>query len=105
LVGNLEPADALRNGPCKRTPLMPEQLAFEQIEGNRRTVHDYESLLPPRAPVMDSPGNKLFTRACLAEDEHRGIGRCNTFNLFEYAFQLEAVTNDLVIMFMAYGLL
>jgi hypothetical protein len=53
---------------------MPEELAFEELAGNRRAVHLDEGPATARALLVDAMRHQLLARPRLALDEHGGPG-------------------------------
>ena len=73
-MGMLELADALALRAGEGTALMTEQLALEQLLGNRRAVQRHERLVGARPEVVQAAGNQFLAAAGLATDQdvHRG---------------------------------
>jgi hypothetical protein len=74
-VGHLEPAGAVLGGPGEGAADVAEQLALEQVRGDRGAVEGDERALGAGAPAVDRAGEALLAGAGLAEDQHRGVGR------------------------------
>ena len=70
----LELADAALDGAGEGAALVAEQLALEQLVGNRRAVDGDEGSAPVGV-VVDGAGDQLLAGAGLALDEHGGVGR------------------------------
>jgi hypothetical protein len=69
----LELADTRGVGSGERAPLVPEQLALEQLVWQRSAVHlDERHLAARRAPV-NPPRDELLANAALSSNEYRGI--------------------------------
>src|SRR6266481_4057829 len=60
-IGHFETADALRDCSSECTLFVSEQLAFQQTCRNRRAVELDERLRAPRAQIMNSSRNQLFS--------------------------------------------
>ena len=56
----------------ERAPHVAEQLAFDQLFGNRRAVHLDERLVAPAAQRVNRARDQLFAGAVLAEESARG---------------------------------
>ena len=76
-VGMLDAADTLALGAGKGAAFMAEQLALEQVLGNRRAVQRDKRLAGAVAEIMQATGNPLLAAAGVAaqEDIHRGAGQ------------------------------
>src|ERR1043166_8726528 len=94
-VGQFETPDALRNGAGERAPLVPEQLAFEQAGGNRRTVELHERARPPKAEIVDCASDQFFSSSRLAKYQYSRIGGRHSLDIFEYAAQWQTLPHDL----------
>jgi len=94
-VCHFETADLLSNGPGEGTLLMSEELAFQQIERDCRAAQRYERASPAPAYIVNGAGNHLFARACLSENQNRGIGWRHALYPREDEFKGSAVANDL----------
>ncbi len=77
----LESAPAGLRGAGERAPLMPEQLRFDQLLGNRGAVHRDERPLPPRAGGVQRPCDQLLAGAMLSLDQHPRGARSYELNL------------------------
>ncbi len=51
-IGVLEAPDPLLAGIGKGAPLMPEELALQELWRERRTVHDHQFRLRPAAQIV-----------------------------------------------------
>ena len=74
-VGLLELADLLLGGAGERPFLVPEELRFDQLLGNRRAVHLDEPLAAAQAVAMDRARDQLLAGAALALQQHGRVGR------------------------------
>src|SRR5437667_10821984 len=54
---------------------MAEELTFDKISWNRRTVKRKKGLIGARRVLMKSPGQDLLSRACLACQQYGDIAR------------------------------
>ena len=57
--------------------LVAEQLALDQLLGERGAVERHVGPLGPGARMVDRAGDELFAGAALAGDEDRGLCRCH----------------------------
>ena len=73
-MGSLEPAYPVTCRPGERPLGVSEELAFEQIPGNRRTVYGDELTVRAGAPVMNALRDQLLADAGLAEDQDGRVG-------------------------------
>ena len=62
-------------GACKGSLHIAEQLAFQQIFRQGRTVDGYKGTVFPAAAVMDALSKQLLSRSGFTHDDHVGI-RC-----------------------------
>jgi hypothetical protein len=60
-IGHFKAANFLRNGARKRALFVAEELAFQEIKGNRRAVELYERVSASRAQVVNRAGYQFFT--------------------------------------------
>ena len=65
-VGVFELADARRRGAGERAFFVAEQLAFEQVVGQRRAIHFDERLGAPHRPIVDRARDQFLADAALA---------------------------------------
>ena len=76
---------------------MAEELALEQILGDRRAVHLDEGRFAPRAVVVDRARDELLARPRLPGDEHRDAPvRDDARGAVERGAQRRTVAQDLV---------
>ena len=73
LVGLFELPDPLVGGPGEGTPLVPEQLAFQQVLRDRRAVEGHERLGGGRAKVVNRTGDHLLARSAFSLQQHRDV--------------------------------
>src|SRR5580658_3961765 len=74
-VGHFEAANLLRDGPCECAFLVAEELAFQKIQRDRRTIHPNKRPSGPRAKIVNRVGNQLFASACFSLDQDGGVRR------------------------------
>ena len=74
-VGDLELAAPIRDGAGERAAHVAEQLALDQLFGNRRAVDLDERRRPAPAQRVDRARDELLAGAVLAVDEHAAVGR------------------------------
>src|SRR5207247_4586178 len=76
-VGQLEPPLLGLDRAAERAALVAEQLALDQVPGDRGAVDlDERSGRAPRQ-LVDCVRDQLFAGAVLAGDEHPALGRAN----------------------------
>src|SRR5262249_15397490 len=73
--GRLEPAGLVLPGPGEGAAHVPEELALEQVFGERRARDRDEGAVAPRAPGVDRAREHVLARAALAEEEQRRLRR------------------------------
>ena len=71
----LEAADPRRQRAGEGTLFMAEQLALQQVGGNRAAIHGNERMPGPIRQFMDVPGRHFLAGARLAENEDVGVER------------------------------
>src|SRR5262249_47931184 len=72
-VGRLERTLPLGDGTGERAPFVSEQLALEEVGGDRAAVDDDEGRTASAALPMDRLGGRLFAGTGLAFQEHGGV--------------------------------
>ena len=72
-IGTLEQPDVILMSAGEGAAFVPEQLGLQQGVGQRRAVLHDEGIARARAGVMDGPGQQLFARPRLAQQQHRQI--------------------------------
>src|SRR5260370_38558363 len=82
-VGNLEAANALRDGSRESTSFVSEQLAFQQTGRNRRTVEFDEGFRAAWAQVLNCARDQVLARARFSVDEHRRVCWRDGFHVFQ----------------------
>src|SRR5713226_5694504 len=95
-MGQLQPSDLLCDGSGESTLFVPEQFAFEKAGGNGRAVESDEGMIPARAQLVDSACDELFARSRFSEDQDRRVRCRDVLDLFQYALQPGALTDDFV---------
>ena len=73
-LGFLEQADLVLERPGERALFVAEEFAFEQVLGQRGTVHRDERRALALAVEMQCAGDEFLARAALALDEDRAVG-------------------------------
>ena len=73
---------------------MAEQLALDQVFGNRGAVHFDKHLVLAQALRMDGMGHQFFPRARLAINQHPAVGRRHEQNLLAQCFHRNALPYD-----------
>ncbi len=74
-VGHLELPAPVADRAGERPLHVAEQLALDQLLGDRRAVHLDEGAGPPPAERVDRPGDQFLAGAVLAVDQHAAVGR------------------------------
>ncbi len=69
MIGKFEPANALRDCPCKRTLFVAEEFAFEQTHGNGGAVQFHERIGLPRTQIVDGSSDQFLACSRLAIDQ------------------------------------
>ena len=94
-IGVFDAPDTLALSAGKGPAFMAEQLAFEQVLGNRRAVQRDEGLAGAGAEIVQAARHPLLAAASVAtqEDVHRGAGQledlpAQVFHRLRYAKQL-----------------
>ena len=77
-VGTQKCARALANRTCERTPLVTEQLAFDELARDGAAI-DGDEGSGAAARAVQAFGGELFARAGLALDENREVGGGDSF--------------------------
>ena len=83
-VGRLELALLVRDRAGERALDVAEQLALEQVLGDRAAVDRDERLAGARRAVVDLARDQLLAGAGLAGDQHRDVGRRDLLDLAEH---------------------
>jgi len=105
LVGQLEPANLLRDCAGERALLVAEQLAFEQIQRNGRAIHFDEGASASRADVVNGARDQFLAGTRFPLDQYSRICGRHAFDLFEHRFECRAVANDLLESSLTKGLI
>ncbi len=74
-VRRLESPLAIGDRAGKGAFHVAEQLALDQLLGNRRAVHFDERLIAPAAQGVHGARDELLARSVLTEDQHAAVGR------------------------------
>ena len=74
-VGRLHPPDPVGAGVGEGALHMAEQLAFEQILGDRAEIDRDQDLVGAARPAVELARDQLLAGAVLAEDQDVGVGR------------------------------
>src|SRR4029079_4269383 len=80
-IGKLKSAGAVANRPCKRTPDVSKELAFEEFLWNRSAVHANERLPRPPTALRNGTRNQFLAGTRFALDQHARIGLRNHVDL------------------------
>ncbi len=94
-IGNLEAANALRDGSRESTSFVSEQLAFQQTGRNRRTVEFDEGFRAAWAQVMNCARDQFLACARFSVDEHRRVCWRDGFHVLQNFAQRRTVSDDL----------
>ena len=89
-----EQADLVGVGPGKRTLLVAEELALDQLLWDRRAVDLDERALDAIGVVVNRVGDQLFTCAVLALDQDVGVALGNGIDQLEELAHLLALADD-----------
>ncbi len=90
----LEIARASTIGAGKGALLVAEQLALDQLAGDRTTVDGAERTAAPIAQVMDCLRHQLFPRAGLTRDQDGRIGRRHPADQVVHTLDLRRVADE-----------
>ena len=104
-MGQLEPADLLRQRARERTALVTEPLALEQPRGRGGAVHRHERPFLTITRGVNGVRDELFACSCLPQHQDAGIGRRDRRHLAQNMFQRLAFADDLAEMQRAADLL
>ena len=86
-MGQLEAADALRNGAGEGALFMAEQFALQEPGRDGGAVDLDQGTLVAGAKMMNRASDQLFPRAGFALNQDRRIGRRDGLELIENSFQ------------------
>src|SRR5262249_33784665 len=93
-VCELEAANPLRDRAGTGSPLVAEQLAFQQARGNGGGIHlDERSVVSP-ARIVDGTGNQLLPGPGFSQHENGRIGRCDDLDLVEDVAERGPIADD-----------
>ena len=96
LMGQLQPADLLRDRSRKSPFFVAEQFAFKKAGGNGRAVEFDEGVIPARAQPVDGARDQFLARSSFSENQNGGIRCRHVLHLFQYALQTGAFADDFV---------
>jgi hypothetical protein len=65
----------LRNRAGERAFLVAKQFAFQQLWGERHTIHGHKGVLGARTPLMDGARYDFLTRTAFAQQQDGGVRR------------------------------
>jgi len=94
-VSELETSDPLCDRTSERAALVAEELALEKSRGDRSAVDVDEAPVLPRARLVDRARNEFLSRAGLAEEHNRCVGRCDDLDLVEDVSERGAIADDI----------
>src|SRR5208283_2318656 len=72
VISELKAASLLHEGARESSLFVAEEFAFHQTRRNRGTVQTNKSALPPRAEIMNCPGNQFLSGTGLTMQQYRG---------------------------------
>src|SRR5207253_4563003 len=75
----------------------PEQLALDQLGGNRSAVYLHERPARARGERMDGTGHELLPGSVLSRDEHARGGRRDLLDALNHLLHRAARPHDLVL--------
>src|SRR5258706_2200957 len=78
----------------KRTFVMPEQFALDEILWNRRAVDLDKRFILAQALRMDRMSDEFLSSARLAVDQNAAVGGCHEANLLAQRFHGNAIADD-----------
>src|SRR5205823_5567593 len=93
-MSKLKTADLLGNGAGEGALFVAEELALEQACGDGRAVHFYKGPLMAPAEVVNGTSDEFLARPGFAQDQDRGVGRGDRFNVLEDPFEGGALTDN-----------
>ena len=83
-IGGLKPSCTSLKCPGKGAFFMAEELGGDERRRNGRAIDANECFRRALGPLMNGTGNQFLSRAGLAQNQYRGIGRCHFVNLREH---------------------
>src|SRR4030095_13931087 len=86
-MGKLKAPDPLRHRSGKSALLMAEQLTLQEPRRNRRAIELDEGTAGPGTDGMDGSRDELFSRARLAQNQHRRFRRRHNLHLLQRRLQ------------------
>ena len=93
-IGLLQLADLVFQRAGEAALAMAEQLAFDQLFGNRRAVHFDEGLAGARAGGVNRVRDQFLAGAALAENQHAAVGGGHQRQLLAQRFHRHALADD-----------
>src|SRR5215813_10655133 len=81
-------------GSGKSSPLVAEQLAFQDPLGDRSAVHRQVAPIGSSASLVNGPGHQLLAGSTFADDQHGDLGRRDLSNLLVQLEHRRAGTNQ-----------
>jgi hypothetical protein len=95
-VSLLEEATLLRLRSCERASFVSEQLALDQLAGDRGAVDAHEGPALAQGEPVDRAAHELFARPALTEDEHARARRRHPLELAVEPLHGRALADHLV---------
>ncbi len=94
-LGRFEESDTGRRRVREGSPLVPEELALQELARNRGAVHLHERTLLPRALAMNGPREELLPDSGFPEDQdRRGAGLRDAAGKVHRLLQGDALPDD-----------
>ena len=84
----------------ERAALPSEQLALDQVRGQRRAVDDHHRPVAPRAALVNRARDQLFAGAGLPEEQHGRLRRGDLIDAEHHVAQRVAVADDQIAIFL-----
>jgi hypothetical protein len=82
-IRHFETANFLCYSPGKGTLFVPEQLTFQQIEGDGSAAKFHEGASAARTQIVNGMGDQFSSRSGFSQNQHGGIGWCHTLHFRE----------------------
>src|SRR5437764_7127226 len=76
--------------------LMPKELGFDQVFGQRGAVHDNQRPRPAGREVVKAFGNQFLARSPLADHQHRSVERRGTARPLDRVEERKTLADELV---------
>src|SRR6267378_5261713 len=93
-MGQVHFPDFTRASSGEGSALMPEQLVLDQPFRNRSAVQGHKRLLASIGQMMNRAREQLLSRATLAQQQRRGIGRSDALDLLADPANRSVLAND-----------